>query len=384
MADYYDQNLSVAFDSIQDIVQIVSGLNISIESFAYVVNGGTGSYAGTASTAMTDDSINYVYLNSAGSLQTSTSGYPDNIVKIARVVAVSGSIVNVFHDRAIVGSKSADYSIIPLLNAIPSTPSNGYASLYGRTRHGRAYLDLLGSNGRDVPFQPFLGMNRVAMQLPETGSTIRTWGIRSTNVGTVSTPTLASTNLSTSIRRWRMTSAATANSAAENRTNITTMWRGNAAGLGGFTFITRISLATLSTNCRGFFGLLSSTGATSTSQVPSNLKNCLGFAWDATETNFRFQHNDASGAATRVDLGSTYATNDTSLVFTFFIYASPNDSVVYYRVVKENTGDFTEGSVSTDLPASTTFLTHHLYMNNGGDASAIAYDCSGIYIETDY
>lgn len=253
MADFYDQNLSVAFDSIQDIVQIVSGLNVSIESFAYVVDGNTGSYAGTASTAMTDDSINYVYLDSAGSLQTSTLGYPGNIIKIARVVAVSGSIVNIFHDRAIVGAKSANYSIIPLLSSIPSTPPSGHASLYGRTRHGRAYLDLLGSNGRDIPFQPFLGLNRVAMQLPETGTTIRTLGIPNTNVGTVSIPTLTSTNFSTSIRRWRVTSAATANSAAENRTNATTMWRGNAAGLGGFTFITRISLATLSSNCRGFF-----------------------------------------------------------------------------------------------------------------------------------
>lgn len=261
---------------------------------------------------------------------------------------------------------------------------DGFALIYGRLRHGRPYFDMQGPNGRDFPFQPFLGLNKVIMHIPENGTAIRTWGMPITNVGTVSHPTLASTNLRNSMRRWRQLSAASANSASENRAAATQVWRGNVAGRGGFTFITRIGLATLSANCRGFFGLLSATGATSTSQNPSALTNCLGFAWNATETNFYFQHNDGSGTATRIDLGSNFPTNDTSAVYTMFVYSSPNGSEVGYRIVREDTGDSADGSVSTDIPASTTFLTYHNYMNNGGDASAIAYECAGVYLESDY
>ena len=66
-----------------------------------------------------------------------------------------------------------------------------------------------------------------------------------TGVGTASTPGLATTNLSTSMRRWRMTSAATADAAAEERSGGWVCWRGNAEGLGGFTYVNRLSLTTL-------------------------------------------------------------------------------------------------------------------------------------------
>jgi len=40
--------------------------------------------------------------------------------------------------------------------------------------------------------------------------------------------------------------------------------------------------------------------------------------------------------------------------------------------------------VTADLPANTQFLSPRLFMNNGATAVAIAYDCSGVYVETDY
>lgn len=386
MTTSYDQNVVAAFDSIQPLVASISGLNVSVGAFAYVLNGTAGTYAGVTSVAVTDNATSFLYIDSGGLLQITTSGYPadDAVIKIARVEAASGAFVRVIHDRSVVGFKPTDSTAIPLLISAPSAPSAGFALIYGRMRHGRAYLDMQGSNGRDFPFQPFLGLNKVIMHIPETGTTIRVWGMPVTSVGTVSHPTLASTNLRTSMRRWRQLSAASANSASENRAAATQVWRGNAAGRGGFTFITRVGFATLSANCRGFFGLLSATGATSTSQNPSALTNCLGFAWNATETNLFFQHNDASGTATRIDLGSNFPTNDTSIVYTMFVYSSPNGSDISYRIVREDTGDVADGTVSTDIPASTTFLTYHNYMNNGGDASAIAYECAGVYLESDY
>jgi hypothetical protein len=65
------------------------------------------------------------------------------------------------------------------------------------------------------------------------------------------------------MRRWRLTSAATVDSAAE-RSGVFTCWRGNPAGLGGWTFVTRVSLATLQATGVAFFGLYGSTAALST------------------------------------------------------------------------------------------------------------------------
>jgi hypothetical protein len=54
------------------------------------------------------------------------------------------------------------------------------------------------------------------------------------------------------------------------------------------------------------------------------------------------------------------------------------------RVVDEVSGDIFEQQITTDLPAVTQFLGPRLYMNNGTTAAAVAFDCSGLYIETDY
>jgi hypothetical protein len=57
-------------------------------------------------------------------------------------------------------------------------------------------------SGRDFPLQPHLGVNRIANWSPSTGTTVNTEGLPITSVGTVSTPTLAATNLAASMRRW--------------------------------------------------------------------------------------------------------------------------------------------------------------------------------------
>lgn len=269
------------------------------------------------------------------------------------------------------------------LAAAPTAPPEGDVSIYSRVRAGRPMVDVMSGSGRDYPLQPFLGLNRVSMWLPNTTTTITIWGMPITSVGVVSTPTLAATNLLASASRWRQTSAATANAAAENRCAQTVVWRGNAAGLGGFQFVARVAIPLSSTNGRGFFGLTSSTGAIATTQVPSALTNCAGFAWNATETTLRWQVNDASGVATRTDLGANFPSVSTAALYSMFIFCRANDDRIRYRIVREDTGDILDGESTTDIPTNTTFMTPHLYMNNGGDAAAVAYESTGVYIEKD-
>ena len=92
-----------------------------------------------------------------------------------------------------------------------------------------------------IPLQYLIGRsaNRIATWVPSTGTTVNTNGMPRPAVGTVSTPTLATTNLSTLMRRWRVTSAATADAAAEERSAGWVCWRGNADGLDGFTYVKR-------------------------------------------------------------------------------------------------------------------------------------------------
>jgi len=69
---------------------------------------------------------------------------------------------------------------------------------------------------------------------------------------------------------------------------------------------------------------------------------------------------------------------------TLFIAAPPNGGSVWVRVVDEVSGGVFEQEITADLPANTQFLSPRLFMNNGATAAAVAYDCSGVYVEIDY
>ncbi len=53
------------------------------------------------------------------------------------------------------------------------------------------------------------------------------------------------------------------------------------------------------------------------------------------------------------------------------------------RVVVEVSDVAFEHEITADLPANTQFLSPRMFMNNGAMAAAVAYDCSGVYVETD-
>jgi hypothetical protein len=123
----------------------------------------------------------------------------------------------------------------------------------------------------------------------------------------VSTPTFAPTNLATSMRRWRLTSAATADSAAEQRSVGWACCRGNAAGLGGWTYVTQLSLATLQATGMGFFELYGSTSALATILTLAMVVNCLGIGFQrGTHTRWQIVHNDGSGAPTLINASATF------------------------------------------------------------------------------
>jgi hypothetical protein len=74
----------------------------------------------------------------------------------------------------------------------------------------------------------------------------------------------------------------------------------------------------------------------------------------------------------------------TDPVITLTIAAAPNAASVWVRAVNEASGTVFERELLTLLPASKQFLSPRLYMNNGATAAAVAFDGSGVYLETDY
>lgn len=54
------------------------------------------------------------------------------------------------------------------------------------------------------------------------------------------------------------------------------------------------------------------------------------------------------------------------------------------RVVDEVLSAVFEQEITSDLPANTQFLSPRLFINNGATAAAVAYEWSGVYVETDY
>ncbi len=275
-------------------------------------------------------------------------------------------------------------TILPGLSAAPSAPPSGKAAVYARNRAGAPWIDVMRPSGRDFPLQPHFGVNRIANWSPSISTTITTEGLPITSVGTVSHPTLAATNLAASMRRWRLTSAAVVDSVADQRSAGWACWRGNATGLGGWTFVTRISLTTLQATGMGFFGLYGSTAALATTLTLATTINCIGIGFQrGTHTRWQLVANDGTGAPTLTDMGASFGIA-TGGVLSIFIAAPPNGSSVWVRAVDEVSGAVFEQEISADLPATPQFLSPRLFMNNGATGAAVAYDCSGVYVETDY
>ena len=54
---------------------------------------------------------------------------------------------------------------------------------------------------------------------------------------------------------------------------------------------------------------------------------------------------------------------------------------IRYRVERLNGGNVASGSFNTDTPASTQFLTPHLWGNNGSTAAAVQVGLVEMYLE---
>lgn len=107
------------------------------------------------------------------------------------------------------------------------------------------------------------------------------------------------------------------------------------------------------------------------------------FEYAGTHTRWQLVANDGTGAPTLTDIGASFVII-TGGVLTLFIAAPPNDSPVWARVLNEVSNAVFEHEITAEYSAATQFLSPRLFLNNGATAAAVAYDCAGVYVETDY
>ena len=137
------------------------------------------------------------------------------------------------------------------------------------------------------------------------------------------------------------------------------------------------------TGARQFYGMTASTsslGLSSTVTVES-LTNIIGIGSDATDSNLQLFHNDATGTATKIDLGSDFPANRTSGAvatdfFVFELYNPFNSNTVYYKVMSLENNLIVEGSITTDLPSDTTPITIQAVRTSGASSNQCSFDIS--------
>ena len=274
------------------------------------------------------------------------------------------------------------------MNAItnePSAPSGSNLHIYTKNIAGRIVPKWIGPAGVDTPFQAALWGNNTIMWTPTT-ATAGVWqGTAGAGAGTYTTALPTTTNFYTAMKRGQWaTVVTTTNQQVGQRSTENMIFRGSVSGQGGFFFFCRFGITTWTAGDRLFVGLSPNSTALVTAQ-PSADPNIAGFGIDAGDTAITFMHNDNAGAAVKDAIAGqpTLASNQG---YDAYIYAKPNDTTIYYRLVDVNTGaEIINSSTATDLPVNTTMMSAHAVMGNAANTAVTAAQIgvNRMYVETD-
>lgn len=270
-----------------------------------------------------------------------------------------------------------------------AAPTSG-VQLFGSSIAGREIPAFRGTTGLATTVQSSLMRNKLSRWAPVgNGVSFGLDGVVAlTATGTATASNVAATNRYTWQKRveYLVTTAATTAVAGWSYTE--TMWgRGANAGDGGFFMVCRFGIATgtsVSTR-RCFVGLRNSVAAP-TDVNPSTQVNCIGVGYDAADAQLQIMHNDASGACTKIALGAFFPrpSTDRTSCYELALYCAPAGTTVGYEVTDLVTGAVANGTLSTDLPATTTLLAPLGYSSVGGTSGVTGITLMSLGIETDY
>lgn len=276
------------------------------------------------------------------------------------------------------------------ISAEPSAPSAGSLALYSKSVAGRMMPKWKAPSGVDTSFQSSLAYNTIQLWTPSLTSTGAGFGTvwpagTGTFLNVVPTATTAG-----QLRRSRFTNVVTTTNqilgiTASAAAQIPSFWRGNSAGNGGFFMQTRFTTELVpATTIRLFVGLTSlTTGVAAADTVTLDVAGLSHITTDnITTMAFMTRGNVTTTRAT-----FAVPTIASGNAYDFTMYAKPNDTVIYYRLVDMLTGNvLVDSSTSTTLPRNTIFMGPQVQMSNGTaniTVTTTAIGINKIYIESD-
>jgi len=272
----------------------------------------------------------------------------------------------------------------------PAAPAAGKLFIYAKSIAGRMMPKWKAPSGVDTSFQSNLGFNTIQLWTPSLTSTGVGFGtVWPAGTGTFSSP-VPSAGTALQLRRSMFTNIVTTTNqilgiTASTAAQIPSFWRGNSAGNGGFFMQTRFTTELVpSATIRLFVGLTSmTTGAAAADTVTGNVAGLSHITTDGITTMAFMTRDNTTTTRTTFTVPTIASKN----AYDFTMYAKPNDTVIYYRLVDLLTGNvLVDSSTSTTLPLSTAFMGPQVQMSNGTANTVVTTTAIGInkiYIESD-
>ena len=204
--------------------------------------------------------------------------------------------------------------------------------------------------------------------------------------GTAVAKTFDGTTFGGSISNLTVNSAGSAGSSAGYTSNggaASGAFRGTIAGTGGFDVRFRFGIDTAVSNLSWFVGMWGASTDMGNND-PSAQTNIIGFGCDSGQTTVRFMNNDGSGTTMTTDLGANFPAATSGIYYEARLYCIPNGSTIYYSLERLETPQFTEGSVTTDIPGTTTALYPQVHICNRTTASVAKISFSKYILMQDF
>lgn len=234
---------------------------------------------------------------------------------------------------------------------------------------------------------PDRARRRVATTSTPGSATLVHSGLSSVGEGTAGAVSPADTTPPvTAIVRMSFATAASAGASAGFRYTVAYLYRGSDTSSGGFYWRCVWSPQDAATVAqrRCFVGLIGGTGAFGNVN-PSSKTDVFGVGADSGDADLSIIHNDGSGTATKIAL-TGFDQADTAAVYDALLWCAAGDSALRYKVIRHKAGGAPttiEGSVSGEIPAATTLLTHYVWVNNGSTAAAATVHFAFLEVERD-
>lgn len=332
----------------------ISGVNTTPQTFTFTsLTDGPGTFAGQA--------LKYARVNAAGT---------------GLDFVTSASVVSGLSDF------ETEYT-----TTAPTAPATG-VSLFTRKRAGLNRAAHISPTGRIDELQFALHQKTINFVQATGSGSMAGLGLVSTQSGTAAAGTMDFTSYVKSIRRMTLTPTSTAaGSVAFFAGAAHFIYRGqNSDFAGGFEYVCRFGIETYVAGQSFAVGIWN--GATPVGSVnPSAQLDAYSGVLvykDDTDTNLKLAYCDGGSPVQTVDLTATYPANTSATDFyelRLFCPAPGGD--VYYSLHRLNTGNITEGHITTHLPSRLAVMNPVQWIGNMAITGAPKMSLASLYVATD-